>query len=116
MCNEISPWKFVVNALYSIKGQEPLSLNPDDKTYFWAYTLIASQTLKEKLADICVYADRRSLENVLWNDNLYITVKDDKLLIDENVDIDLVNQYLDDAIKGEIQGAFKNAYTALKAA
>ena len=113
MCKEISPWSFVVNALYFVKDQKPLSLNPRDSMYFWEYTLIAFEKLKSEIADICIYADRYSLENVLWNDNLYINIKDDKLSIDKGVNIKRVNRYLDPDIRERLPKIFVDAYKKL---
>lgn len=114
MCKEISPWGFVVNALYFVKGQKPLSLNPKDEKYFWEYTLIAFEKLKSEIEGICVYADRYSLENVLWYDNLYINIKNDNVFIDKSVDIRSINRNLDADIKKKLPKIFVAAYKELQ--
>ncbi len=110
MRKAISPWKLVVNALYFVRHEPPLSLDPHDKRYFWKYTLIASEKLKNNFEDIRIFSDKYSLENVLLNDNLYISVEDDKLCVDDGIDINSVNKYLDPLIKDKLSDIFREAY------
>ena len=116
MCEEISPWKFIINGLYCVKDSEPLSLNPEDKEYFWKYTMLALEKIKTELDedDVCVYADRYSLENVLFNNNLYITINNkNKLALDGNLNIDSVNKYLNPDLGKKLSDIFKEAYQEL---
>jgi len=116
MCKEISPWNFIINALYYVKDKEPLSLNPQDKKYFWKFTFISSKFLKKDFENICLYFDRYDLENVLWNNNLYIEIKDDKLQIDNSIDekyIRQINEYLNQDIRKRLPEIFNKAYRAL---
>lgn len=114
MCKEINPWNFVVNALYAARDKTPLSLNSQNTYYFWKYTLIAFKKLRKELRNVCLYLDRHSLENVLWNDNLYIKIEDDTLRIDNKVDIDIVNEYLDPSVRKKLSKIFLDAYEELE--
>lgn len=116
MCKEISSWKLVVNALFYLPERTPMPLDPQDKKYFWRYVLMAAEDLETEFKDIFLYTDKYSLENVLWNDNLYINIKDNSLYLDEGVskdDIEVINEYLEPNIKNKLPDVFKSAYQRL---
>ncbi|MEK6906532.1 MAG: hypothetical protein AABW81_02835 [Nanoarchaeota archaeon] len=109
---EISPWKFAINSLYSVKDRMPLSLDHNDKMYFWKYTLIALEKIKKEFSDkeLNVYADRNSLENAISISGLYIKTKNKKLFLSEDMDIFSVNKYLKKETEERLTKIFREAY------
>jgi len=120
MCREITPWKFVINSLYVIRDKEPLSLNLDDgyQRYFWRFTEIVSDSLREHLRNVTIFDDRYSIENVLWNDNLFIKIVGQQVAIAERLTDDIlensINKYLDEDIKKSLPALIEKAYVELQ--
>jgi hypothetical protein len=120
MCREITPWKFVINSLYVIRDKEPLSLNLDDgcQRYFWRFTEIVSDSLREHLRNVVIFDDRYSIENVLWNDNLFIKIVGQQVAIAERLTDDIlensINKYLDEDIKKSLPALIEKAYVELQ--
>lgn len=116
MCKEMSSWKLVINALYYAREKDPLSLNPSsDMRDFWDYVMRASESIKRN--DICVYDDRYSLENVLWNDNMFVHIDKDIVRLSDTVnssDIDRVNEYYDPGIRLKFNEIFNEAYASVE--
>ena len=117
MCKEMSSWKLVVNALYYARGKDPLSLGlSSGKRHFWDYVLKASESIKRN--DICVYDDRYSLENVLWNDNMFVHIERDTVRISNSMsseDLSRVNEYFDANLRSKLSDIFNEAYSSLEA-
>lgn len=110
---EISTWALVVNALYYLPKNIPMSLNCNDKEYFWRYLLMAAEEMEKHFPDLRLYTDKGSLENVLYNDNLYINKGDNCVSLDAGVtwrDIDDINEYKPLEITGRFKEIFKDAY------
>ena len=120
MCREITPWKFVINSLYVIRDKEPLSLNLDDgcQRYFWRFTEIVSDSLRKNLKNVTMFDDRYSIENVLWNDNLFIKIDGQRVAIAERLTDNIlendINKYLDEDIKSSLPDLIKKAYDELQ--
>ena len=120
MSREITPWKFVVNSLYVIKDEEPLSLNLDDglQKYFWRFTFLVSDLLRKHLKNVMIFDDRHSIENVLWNNNLFIKIDGQRIVIAERLTYDFlknnINEYLDNDIKDSLPNLIKMAYDKLQ--
>lgn len=120
MCREITPWKFVINSLYVIRDKEPLSLNLDEgyQRYFWRFTEIVSDHLRKSLKNVTIFDDRYSIENVLWNDNLFIKIVGQQVAIAErltdNILENSINKYLDEDIKKSLPDLIKKAYGELQ--
>lgn len=115
MTSEISSWKLVVNALFFLPDSTPMSLDYDNKRYFWEYLLIAAEKLENDFPDLRLYTDKYSLENVLHNDNLYIKMdtKDNSIYLEEGVtekDIEDINEYIPPVIKTRFPEVFRDAF------
>lgn len=115
MTSEISSWKLVVNALFFLPDRVSMSLDPDNKRYFWKYLLIAAERLENDFPDLRLYTDKYSLENVLYNDNLYIRrdTKENSIYLDEGItekDMEDVNEYISSVIKIRFPEVFRDAF------
>ncbi len=119
MSREITPWKFVVNALYEIKDLEnykPLSLNHEEgiNSYFWRFTEILSGYLRKGLKNTTIIDDRTSIEKVLSNDPLFVNINNQKVNVAERLTNEFleneINKCLDDDIKEKLPVLIKKAY------
>ena len=114
MKKEISPDLFIVDALYYVKGKQPLlSLNSKDSKYFWRYVFLADKEIRKQFKEIIMYSDKNSLENVIYNKGWAIKIKDNKLKIDYRINkerIEEINKSLDPEVKKALPKIFKNAY------
>jgi hypothetical protein len=65
-----------------------------------------------------MFDDRYSIENVLWNDNLFIKIVGQRVAIAERLTDDIlensINKYLDEDIKKSLPHLIKQAYGELQ--
>ena len=65
-----------------------------------------------------MFDDRYSIENVLWNDNLFIKIDGKRVAIAERLTDNIlendINKYLDEDIKSSLPDLIKKAYDELQ--
>jgi hypothetical protein len=116
MKKELSPGAYLINALYSIKDEKiPLSLNQKDKKYLWKFTFRATDKIKKEFKKLIMYVDRNSLECALHNerDIGYIKIEDNKLSINDKIDIKEINRCLGPKLRKKLPEIFREVYRGL---
>lgn len=131
---EMDPWKLAINALHHYyvtavnhegSGFTPLSSDRENPVNFFTYMCIVENNINSMInrnkqpgkQRLHVYLSKDNLANLLCNDDFYINRTDGLVRISQEIgpaDIDDINFYLSDKMKGLLKDVFEKSYKDLK--